>query len=57
MSAEHFAQWDKIGNKIQNYVKDRYSVSLPIIPELKKLDTIIYTPEVRFMYKVDIKFI
>ena len=46
MSAEHFAQWDKIGNKIQNYVKDRYSVSLPIIPELKKLDTIIYTPEV-----------
>ena len=46
MSAEHFAQWDKIGNKIQNYVKDRYSGSLPIIPELKKLDTIIYTPEV-----------
>lgn len=48
MSANYFAKWYKLAKPISEFIKNNMISSdiLPIIPELKRLCTIVYTPQV-----------
>ena len=47
MSANYFAQWSKIEKDIKECIrKDVFSSEPNFVPQVKELDTIIYTPEV-----------